>query len=114
MVADKEGWHCSWCGDTFKPCHATRATAPLTKTLWRGIKPCKGKIDPQYLARYEALAATSAARKKANKNAAAAVTDYTAKRMAPMIETLTAKKSRGAQSGTDDVPVALTKAPGIV
>jgi hypothetical protein len=60
------------------------------------------------------LAAASAAQKKANKNAAAAVTDYTAKRMAPMIKTLAAKKSRGAQSGTDAVPVALTKAPEIV
>jgi hypothetical protein len=107
MVGDKPGWHCSWCGDTFKPLHATRATAHLTKNTCGGIKPCKGKIDAPYLARYQALAAASAAKKEALQMSKAAVFDYAEKRLAPAIEALSSKKK--PRTGTP-VPMALTKA----
>jgi hypothetical protein len=107
MVGDKQGWHCSWCGDTFKPLHATRATAHLTQTTCGGIKPCKGKIDAPYLVRYKALAAASAAKKEALQMSKAAVFDYAEKRLAAAIEALSSKKK--PRTGTP-VPMALTKA----
>jgi hypothetical protein len=107
MLGDKIAWYCSWCGGTFKPFHATRATAHLTKTTCAGIKPCKGKIDAPYLARYQALALASAAKKEALQKSKAAVSEYAEKRLAPSIEALSSKKPR---SGTPVPTMALTKA----
>jgi hypothetical protein len=57
--SDKEGkprWTCKWCSQDYSGWNATKVIRHLNKVVGGDIKPCKAKIDEEYIERYRHFA----------------------------------------------------------